>query len=338
MSETFPIPQLGRLMSVDLREVWPSEPYSFTPWLAQPESLQFLAESLGLPGLELIRTEHQVDIFSADIVAKTADTGETVLIENQIERSDHTHLGQILTYAAGLDAAIIVWVVKRFTDAHRASLDWLNRITATEFAFFGVEVEALRIGESQPAPRFTVVSRPNDWSRQLRAASSRPDANPQALTLSEYWNGYESTAERVGAPTRPGHTPVRDTNYVVKIGSQGQAYLGVYRAASSRSVGAYVGLYGPASQRLFENLHEQRLEIEAAFGGALQWQVRKEGSNYWIASEPLAAPAEPADWPRQHEWLAQTVKRMSDVIAPLVLAALQTVQSDAPSADAAANA
>lgn len=101
---THQVPQIGRLTPLDLREVWSSEPYSFTPWLADPENLQFLADSLDLPGLELVRTEHPVDSFSADIVAKIVDTDHFVLIENQLERTDHTHLGQVLTYAPRFDA------------------------------------------------------------------------------------------------------------------------------------------------------------------------------------------------------------------------------------------
>src|ERR1700733_3361567 len=172
------IPSLGRLTTMDLREVWSSEPGSFTPWLAQPENLQFLAEALGMPGLDLVGTEQAVDIFSADIVARAPDTGETVLIENQLERSDHTHLGQILTYAAGLDAAIIIWITRKFTDGHRAALDWLNSITTEKFAFFGVEVDAVKIGDSMPAPRFVVVARPNDWTRKLKVAAAQSAATP----------------------------------------------------------------------------------------------------------------------------------------------------------------
>jgi hypothetical protein len=211
--KTYIVPKLGRLRTVELREVWESEPYAFTPWLAQEENLQFLAETIGVAGLELIQTEHAVDIFSADIVARATDTGQTVLIENQIEQSDHRHLGQVLTYAAGLEAAIIIWIVRKFSEGHRAAIDWLNHITVQEFAFFGVEVEAVRIGDSDPAPRFNVVTRPNDWAREVKAASKQADLTPQNLAHYAFWQGYEAVARDVQAPVRVTAQPMRSTNY-----------------------------------------------------------------------------------------------------------------------------
>jgi len=217
------IPSLGRLTTMDLREVWSSEPGSFTPWLALPENLQFLAEALGMPGLDLVGTEQAVDIFSADIVARAPDTGETVLIENQLERSDHTHLGQILTYAAGLDAAIIVWITRKFTDGHRAALDWLNSITTEKFAFFGVEVDAVKIGDSIPAPRFVVIARPNDWTRRLKVAAAQSEATPDTAAYTSFWNGYDEKARLVGAPIRIAASQVRSSNYYVRFGTVGRS-------------------------------------------------------------------------------------------------------------------
>lgn len=314
MSDTIPV--LSRLRNVDLREVWPSEPYSFTPWLAQPDSLQFLADALGIPSLELIATERQVDIFSADIVARAPTSGETVLIENQIERSDHTHLGQILTYAAGLDAAIVVWIAKRFTDGHRAAIDWLNRITAQEFAFFGVEVEALRIGDSAPAPRFTVVARPNEFSRELKAVARSQDATPESEAFLAYWAGFEAAAKQVGAPVREAGKPVRSTNYYIRLGQLGQVYLTAFRSAASQAAGVYLSLFGHAtSAAIYAHLQSRREEIESAFGGELDWVTRPNGV-YWVLAPKLTdARLETADWPRQHAWLAQHMKRLANAVS-----------------------
>jgi hypothetical protein len=324
------IPVLGRLETVDLREVWPSEPYSFTPWLAQTDNLQFLADALGLPSLELVATERPVDIFAADIVARAPDTGQTVLIENQIERSDHIHLGQILTYAAGLDAAIIVWVARKFTEGHRAALDWLNRITAEEFAFFGVEVEALRIGDSQPAPRFNIVARPNAWTRQLKAATAQAESNPLTVTHSAFWSGYEAAAGPLGAPLRAGQQPVKGTNYLVRIGKVGQIYLTAFRGLSTGKVGAYVSVYGPNAASVWEALLSRKTEIEAAFGGPLGWEVRKEGQVYWITAGKLDAAADELDWSRQQAWLAETMKRLAAAVTPIVLELLENDAGELP--------
>ena len=159
---------LGRLQRVDLRTIWTSEPVQFTPWLARPENLEILGETLGLE-LELEAQEKEVGSFRADIVCRDIGTGSSVLIENQLEQTDHDHLGKLLTYAAGLQAVTVVWLAERFRDEHRAALDWLNDITHEESRFFGLEIELWRIGDSPAAPKFNIVSMPNDWSRSVRS-------------------------------------------------------------------------------------------------------------------------------------------------------------------------
>src|SRR3954451_24400591 len=158
---------LGRLERVDLRDIWLSDATSFTPWLARPENLTVLGAALNIY-LELEAQERGVGPFCADILCNDIDTDLCLLIENQLERTDHTHLGQLLTYASGLDAVTIVWIAARFTDEHRAALDLLNRATTTGFNFFGLEVELWQIGSSPFAPKFNVVSQPNDWSRTVQ--------------------------------------------------------------------------------------------------------------------------------------------------------------------------
>src|SRR5690242_9746546 len=165
---------LGRLAKVELRDIWASEATSFTPWLAREENLAVLAETLGLE-LELEAQEKAVGPFRADILCKELGTNSWVLVENQLERTDHCHLGQLLTYASGLEAVTIVWIAARFTEEHRSTLDWLNKITDDSFRFFGLEVELWRIGSSPAAPKFNIVSKPNDWSHSVRKAADAID-------------------------------------------------------------------------------------------------------------------------------------------------------------------
>ena len=146
---------LGRLERVDLRAIWVSEATSFTPWLARPENMAVLAETLNIE-LELEAQERAVGPFRADLLCKDVGTDRWVLIENQLERTDHTHLGQLLTYASGLEAVTIVWIAARFMEEHRSTLDWLNKITNESFRFFGLEVELWRIGSSPAAPKSSV--------------------------------------------------------------------------------------------------------------------------------------------------------------------------------------
>src|SRR3989339_1840861 len=157
---------LGRLEQVDLRNIWSSESEQFTPWLAQEENLKLLGNAIGIE-LELEAQEKNVGPFRADILCKDTATDHWVLIENQLEKTDHIHLGQLLTYASGLKAVSIVWLARKFTEEHRAALDWLNEITDDQFNFFGLEVELWRIGDSPIAPKFNIVSKPNDWSKTV---------------------------------------------------------------------------------------------------------------------------------------------------------------------------
>src|SRR5437762_8950858 len=146
---------LGRLEKIPLREVWTNESSDFTPWLARGENLKLLAETVGIE-LECEAQEKEVGPFRADILCKNTATDSWVLIENQLERTDHCHLGQLLTYAAGLEAVTIVWVAERFTEEHRATLDWLNERTDEKINFFGLEVELWRIGDSAIPPKFNI--------------------------------------------------------------------------------------------------------------------------------------------------------------------------------------
>lgn len=141
---------LGRLTRVNLRQAWGNEASDFTTWLALEENLKLLGETVGIE-LELEAQEAEVGPFRADLLCKNTADDSWVLIENQLERTDHLHLGQLLTYAAGLEAVTIIWVAERFTEEHRAALDWLNQITGEKFAFIGLEKEDIEREIGQPA-------------------------------------------------------------------------------------------------------------------------------------------------------------------------------------------
>jgi hypothetical protein len=180
---------LGRLEPVPLRHVWSHEATGFSKWLSEEDNLQLLSKTIGLD-LNLEGVEQSVGPFWADVLCKAnSDSGHWVLIENQIERTDHSHLGQLIAYAAGLHTATIVSIAQRFTDEHRAALDWLNEITTEAVSFYGIEIELWRIGESPPAPRFSVVSKPNPWVRQGTQARNQAGST-SADFYREYWREF----------------------------------------------------------------------------------------------------------------------------------------------------
>lgn len=108
---------LGKIEAVELRKIWPHEALDFTKWLAEDENLQLLGDTIGTE-LELIEVESSVGSFNVDIFASEVGTSRKVIIENQLEDTNHDHLGKIITYASGKDAEIIVWIVARARDEH----------------------------------------------------------------------------------------------------------------------------------------------------------------------------------------------------------------------------
>ncbi|MCE5310982.1 MAG: hypothetical protein LLG20_25350 [Acidobacteriales bacterium] len=211
---------LGRLQRVDLRDAWSTEAAHFTPWLAQEENLKLLGETVGIE-LELDSQEKDVGPFRADILCKNTVNGDWVLIENQLERTDHTHLGQLLTYAAGLNAVTVIWIAARFTDEHRAALDCLNERTDDKIHLFGLEIELWRIGDSAIAPKFNIVSQPNDWSRKVKVAASSGGASEYKNLQLRFWNAFKEYLESKGSFVRcskpaPQHwMGVPGTGYVI---------------------------------------------------------------------------------------------------------------------------
>ena len=161
---------LGVIERVDLREVWPDEAQDFTPWLA--ENLDKLGEALGLD-LEFQGREVSVGPFFLDILAHDVGNDRRVVIENQLDKTDYDHLGKLLTYAAGYDAGVVVWLTGDFRDEHRAALDWLNQRTEESLEFYGVEIGAVKIGNSAPAPLFRLGHR-----RPPRGAPARGRPRP----------------------------------------------------------------------------------------------------------------------------------------------------------------
>jgi len=271
---------LGRLEEVNLREVWKSEPYDFTPWLAEAENLQFLADSLELPGLQLVRTEHPVDSFSADIVCKVIDTDSFVLIENQLEKTDHVHAGQILTYAAKFDARIIVWIAQRFTEAHRASIDWLNHITDDQYGFFGVEVRAVRIGTSDVAPLFDVVAKPNEWTKPKAAgAAKQAELSDYNLANINFWNLFDAALDDDGKIKRRIKKEVKGPNFWIPLSSDGAVYLVCFRSMSGNPrVGCYLAIYGEQLQHYSEALKGLNPQVASETLSSGTWALNSKGS------------------------------------------------------------
>lgn len=196
---------LDTLKKVELRDVWPHEALDFTKWLSEESNLAMLSSAVGIE-LELIETESSVGSFNVDIYAQEVGTGRKAIIENQLEDTNHDHLGKVITYAAGKGAEIVVWVVAHARDEHRQAIEWLNQHTDSSFGFFLVEIELWSIGDSLPAPRFSVVEQPNEWTKTIKLSEGLSETERVKLS---YWTKYreiaQSTAEflKVFNPQKP---------------------------------------------------------------------------------------------------------------------------------------
>mgnify|MGYP000686904079 CR=1 FL=1 len=295
------IVSLARLEIVPLREAWPHEALNFTPWLALPENLALLADAVGMM-LELEAVEKPVEAFSADILAKDVTTGRWVLIENQLESTDHSHLGQILTYAAGLDAETVIWIARDFREPHRAAIDYLNRITAPEHNFFGVQVELLRIGSSEYAPRFNVVAKPNDWSKSIATkASASADSAGRLAQWQAYWEPFFAVASQAGLPLAH-RTPPKEGWCRTEQLRSGDPSASAWLHRANDRLRALIWLQGDRLQ-LFDALVSNREDIEMVVGEPLVWDRtdNKKSSMVYVEKlidedAKLATPAEQYEW------------------------------------------
>lgn len=265
---------LARLESVDARTIWPNEAQDFTPWLAEEENLALLGETLGME-IERSRIEVPVGSFSADIVAVDTADNSKILIENQLAKTDHTHLGQILTYAAGLDALTVVWIATEFTAEHQAALEWLNSITGPDIRFFGLEIEVWKIEESRPAPKFNVVAKPNTWTKAFSIAKTDLTGVPQAQL--KFWHGFHAYATEHASKFRP-TSPRPQTWMALAIGKTGFGLSAIASSSSkekSPEIRAEFWVSGDDAARRFEAIRRQREQIEHEVGvdNKLEWRA-----------------------------------------------------------------
>ena len=287
--------KFGRLESVELRCAWKHEASNFTPWLS--ENLDRLSEVLGIP-LELEGTEVQVEQYSADIHARNSIDDSVVLIENQLEGSDHTHLGQILTYLAGLEARTVIWIAKDFQQAHLSAVRWLNENTGDEYAFFAVQVKAFRIeglNKSPVIPVLEALERPNEWDRQVRAMSQerRGELSEHALFCQDFWAYYRERYPEDGVgPSR------RGTNVYHPI-AEAELHICQYIARSEGVVGIYVPSWWKSDSKdtVIERALQYRTLLSDELGIEGLWGSTGTGSNIGIN------PGDKNNWDRATEWL-----------------------------------
>lgn len=257
---------IGKLSEIDVRELWKHEQYDFSRWLSRPENIEYLNEILGLTLTEVNR-EVYVGPYRCDIVAKDETSGITVIIENQLEGTNHEHLGKIITYASGLGAKVMVWIVKEAKEEHRAAIEWLNNNTNSDVNFFLLEIHAYRIGDSDPAPKFEIIEKPNDFVKRGNNKVKDGEMDKSESERLMFWEQFNKVIINRGKPfnVRKAST---DHWYDVAIGTS-EAHISINLVNKDGVI--VVELYIDDNKELFDKLIGNKDAIEGDLGKKLSW-------------------------------------------------------------------
>ena len=258
---------IGKLEEVNIRELWKHEQYDFSEWLSKKENIENLNDILGLTLVDISK-ETYVGSYRCDLFAKDETTGIKVIIENQLEMSNHDHLGKIITYASGLDAKVVVWIVKEAREEHRSAIEWLNNNTNSNINFFLIEIHAYKIGNSDNAPMFQVIEQPNDFIKNNKSINSNDTMNKSQSQRLEFWNQFNNVLVERGKPFNV-RKATTDHWYNVAIGTS-DAHIDITLVNKDSVIG--VELYITDNKEFFDKLYQRKDEIENDLGFKLDWR------------------------------------------------------------------
>lgn len=258
--------QLGKLKEVNIRKVWNHEQYDFSTWLSQEENIKELGDILGLSLVD-IETEKFVGSYRCDILCKDEFTDKVVLIENQLEPTNHDHLGKIITYSSGLDASVIVWIVESARDEHASAIEWLNKHTDETVSFFLIEVHAYQIGNSIPAPQFKIIEQPNDFAKNIKAITKGAVITENMSKILEFWTLFNDVIDKRQKPFNK-RKPSTDHWYSVAIGSS-RCLISIELVNRENKI--RISLSIPNDKALYDELYKNKEEIEKICSYKLNW-------------------------------------------------------------------
>lgn len=310
-------PLLGALERLNPRSVWPREDTDFTPWLAaHPEAL---ASALGID-LEITEMEHLVGPFRVDLLGRDLTFDKILIVENQLEDSDHGHLGQLMTYAAGTDAATIVWITTSLREEHRQALEWLNQQTGVDTHFFGVEIEVVHIGNSLPAPLLNVVVAPNDWQKAARNAATAAGSSKSVL-YANFWDQF-LTRLRTERPQWTRATRAPSANwFAMSVGvPTGCSINAVFGQGGRLRTELYIdrGTVEETSA-LYERIESQKTNFETAYGRNLSWEPLESRRASRIADHRDGMIESTEEYTDYFAWLIETGDHMRRALAAISL-------------------
>ena len=307
--------RLGKLTPVNLRNYWQGESSDFTPWLAQQENLGELSSVLGME-LELEGTEMHVGPFKADIVARDLSSDSRVVIENQLDKTDHDHLGKILTYASGLNATVMIWIAQEFTEEHRRALDFLNEQSLPTLRCYGIVIKLLRIENSPPAPLFEIISSPNEYSSEIKSDSASGEISETKALYLDYWTGFRDYC-MVNNSKLILRKPAARYWFNIAIG-RSKFNLGLITSVQNRYISCEIYLRGANAKTSFRLVKQHQAEIEAELG-ALDWmelpkkqdcRIRLINKNFDVTNRNF--------WTSGFAWHKEQAEAFSRVFGPII--------------------
>ena len=305
---------LSRITKVNPREIWKHEALDFTQWLAKEENISVLCEELEI-NLENVKPEAAAGRYNVDLVADDIDTKRKVIIENQLEPTDHKHLGQLLTYASAYDASIIIWVVTDYTEEHRQAIDWFNRNISENISFFLVQIEVYRIGDSDPAPKFNIICEPNNWGKTVKKSGTGDVVSATKLLQMEFWEGLKLYASTRSTKVTFSHAPQPKHWFNISMGTS-RCHI----ALTLNTQKSYIGceIYIRNDQSLYETFYINKDKIEASIGSELEWMELPDATASRILVTLKTNPKDRKSWNESYEWCTLTVGLFSQTFKPYI--------------------
>ena len=290
---------LGKLKEIkDLRKVWPHEALDFTPWLAEEENLALLADAVGLE-ITVNETESSVGDFNVDIYATETGTDRKIIIENQLEDTNHDHLGKLITYASGKSADIVIWIVKRAREEHRAAIEWLNNHTDENISFFLLEIKLYQIGNSDIAVKFEVVEKPNDWTKEIKSKASN---SPILQARYDYWVAFNEYAFKQGAFSKAFNKRKASTDHwmTLSVGSS-KCYISLSQIRKYNHI--IVEWYISDDKELYQKFYSNKEAIEDEVGASLEWNELPDKKASRILVWKTVDFENKENWREQFDWM-----------------------------------
>lgn len=291
---------LGKLEKIELREVWRHEALDFTRWLARKENIALLSKEIGID-IEVIETEMSVGRYNVDIYARDTESNKKIVIENQLENTNHDHLGKMLVYAAGLDADIAIWIVKDVNEEHRQAVEWLNDNSFEKINIFLVKVELWQIDSSPIAPKFQVICEPNNWAKVLKQ-QSKENVSDLELKQMEYWQGFVDYAKSKDK-TYISQRPSIYNWYVIRIGSSDYK-IKLVHSVNSDMIRCQLEIF---NDEIYKKLEQYRTEIDNKING-LEWEYLEDRKVNRISCNNSSK-----DNASSYVWLLDMVDRFKEV-------------------------